>query len=106
VVESVAIAVIVFGPLLAFLVLLLKATRRLMPKQPVQVPGWKSRGEEQPPSGGDPPGDREPRRPLTPTGAGATSLALPAGEDWEEDQVPVRPTARHAARDPRHRLAG
>ncbi len=107
VVEAVAVAVIVFGPLLAFLVLLFKATRRFRPRQSVEVQAWRPRGTEQPPKGGDPAGDREPRRPLIPTGAGAVSLALPADEAWDEDHVPVRRTdPRLAGSDTDHRLAG
>lgn len=47
-VEGLAIAVVVFGPLLVFLVLLLKAIRKLMPQPPIEVPSWKPRGSEQP----------------------------------------------------------
>ena len=106
-VEAVAIAVVVFGPLLAFLVLLFKTIRKLMPQQSGEAPSWKPRGSEQPPSGGDLAGDREPRRPLIPSGSAAVNLALPAGEVWEEDQAPVRRTdPRHGSGDPDHRLAG
>lgn len=107
VVEAVAIAVLTFGPLLAFLVLLFKATRKLMPQQPIEAPAWKPPGTEQPPRGGDPAGGREPRRPLIPSGSAAVNLTLPSGDAWEEDQAPVRPTdPRHGGSDPRHRLAG
>ncbi len=106
-VEAVAIAVLVFGPLLAFLVLLFKAIRKLMPQRPIEAPAWKLRGTEQPPRGGDPAGDREPRRPLIPSGSAAVSLALPADDAWDEEQAAVRPTGpRHSGSDPGHRLAG
>ena len=105
--EAVAIAVLVFGPLLAFLVLLFKAIRKLMPQRPIEAPAWKPRGTEQPPIGGDPAGDRKPRRPLKPSGSAAVSLALPADDAWEEDQAAVRPTdPRHGGSEPGHRLAG
>ena len=107
VVEGVAIAIVVFGPLLTFLVLLFKAIRKLMPQQSVDGQSWKPRGFEQPPSGGDLAGDREPRRPLTPSGSAAVGLALPAGEAWEEDHAPVRRTDLRPGRsDPDYRLAG
>lgn len=47
-VEGLAIAVVVFGPLLVFLVLLLKAIRKLMPQQPIEVPSWKPWGLNSP----------------------------------------------------------
>ncbi len=107
VVEAVAIAVLVFGPLLAFLVLLFKAIRKLMPQQPIDSRAWKPRGTEQPPTGGDPAGDREPRRPLIPSGSAAVTLALPSGDAWDEGEGPVLPTdPRHGGNDPGHRLAG
>ena len=107
-VEAVAIAVLVFGPLLAFLVLLFKAIRKLMPQRPIEAPAWKPRGTEQPPRGGDPAGNREPRRPLIPSGSATVSLALPADDvARDEDQRAVRPTdPRHGGSDPGHRLAG
>ena len=106
-VEAVAIAVLVFGPLLAFLVLLFKAIRKLMPQRPIECPAWRTRGTEQPPRDGDPAGDREPRRPLIPSGPAAVSLARPADDDWDEDQAAVRPMdPRHGGSDPGHRLAG
>ena len=106
-VEAVAIAVLIFGPLLAFLGLLFKAIRKLMPQRPIEAPAWKPRRTEQPPRGGDPAGDREPRRPLIPSGSAAVSLALPADDAWDEDQAVVRPTdPRDGGSDPGHRLAG
>ena len=70
-----AIAIVVFGPLVAVFVLLFKSIRKLMPQAPA-IQDWERRTED-PPSGGDLAGDREPRRPLSPIGSGAISLALP-----------------------------
>jgi hypothetical protein len=80
----------VFGPIVAVLVLLAKAIRKLRPR-PIDV-----RWRRDPPLGGDPPvggepaGDREPRRPLTPTRSGALGLALPATARVEDDEAQPR----------------
>lgn len=56
---------LVLGPLVALMVLLAIRTRQLWPRRPVT---WWGGG----PAGGwgDPAGDREPRRPRLPSGAG------------------------------------
>lgn len=106
-VEAVAIAVLVFAPLLAFLVHLFKATRNLTPQRPIEAPAWKPRGTEQPPRGADPDGDREPRRPLIPSGSAAVSSPLVPDDVWDEDQAAFRPVDRcHGGSEPGHRLAG
>jgi hypothetical protein len=104
--QAVVIAVIVFGPLLAFFVLLFKSIRKLTPRRAFGPPFWKPQEPEQPPGGGDLAGDREPRRPLIPAGSNAVSLALPAVAA-EEDQ----PLLRRAGSQPDrqgadHRLTG
>lgn len=85
--EAVAIAVVVFGPVVATLLLLVKATRRLMPHAEELPPG---RYEiDGPPRGADPAGDRQPRRPLMPSRSGAVGLVLPSeGEEGEFDPLP------------------
>lgn len=102
-VEAVAVAVIVFGPLLAVLVLLLKAIRKLMP-QPVESRPWQRRTDE-PPAGGDASGDREPRNPLPPIRSGAVKLDLPMAQASEGDQESPRRTDPGSG-NPGHRLAG
>ena len=86
--ELVAGLVVVLGPFVALMVLLVIRTRQLWPKRgPVAwtggAPGSSGRG-------GDTSGDREPRRPLVPAGAGSVALPEPV-EDIEADEpVPVR----------------
>ena len=64
-----------FGPLALLMVLLAIRTRRLWPKRPV------TRWEAGPGRNrGDPSGDREPRRPLLPSGAAAVAMPEPHDE--------------------------
>lgn len=69
---------LVLGPLALLMVLLAIQTRRLWPKRPATR--WEAGPGRNP---GDTAGDREPRRPLLPSGAG--SVALP--EPHEERRV-------------------
>lgn len=85
--EAVGIAVVVFGPLVTTLWLLLKAIRKLMPQQSA-APTWGQFGD--PPRPAETAGDREPRRPLTPSRSGAVSVALPVAHDDETPEVEVR----------------
>lgn len=102
-VEAVGVVVIVFGPLLAVLLLLLKAIRKLLP-QPVESRPWQRRPDE-PPEGGDASGDREPRNPLTPARSGAVKLELPMAQASEFDPELPRRTDSGSG-NPGHRLAG
>lgn len=99
--EAVGVALIVFGPPVAVLVLLVKAIRKLRPR-PVDIRRWGG-----PARGGGPAGDREPRRPLTPTASGAARLPLPVADDAEEQPAsPVRVIPRPADGAPGYRVAG
>jgi hypothetical protein len=104
-VGTAAIAVVVFGVPLAFLLLLLKAAWKLMPHERLEVPSWDFR-DNGPPDDGDFASDREPRRPVIPTGSRALALALPIREPSDE-QTPI--SLRDQSQDgsnPGHRLAG
>ena len=98
--EAVAIGVVVFGPLAAVLLLLLKAIRRL-----TGTDRWRGTAEAPPggDTGGDPAGDREPRRPLMPAGSGAVGLVAPDDADAVSPSPRAEAGGRH---DPGHRLAG
>ncbi len=104
-VDAIAVAVVVFGPLVGIAWLLLKSIRKLMPR-PIEAPLWRRRIDE-PRGGGDPAGDREPRRPLVPSWSGGIALALPADDATEADQPPARRLDRPPEPgDPGGRLAG
>lgn len=64
---------LVLGPLALLLVLLAIRTRQLWPKRPAT---WWTNGGER----GDGAGDREPRRPLVPSGAASVALTEPHDE--------------------------
>ncbi len=100
-----AIGVLVFGPLVATLLILLKAIRKLMPGAALPFRPFEV---DQPPNGGDLAGDREPRRPLTPTRSGAVALALPNEEDepGTDFGLPRRAPGEIGGDDGGHRLAG
>ena len=105
-VEAVAVAAIVFGPVVGILLLLVKAIRRLLPRVDPSPP-WGRSGVDGPPRGPDPAGDREPRRPLTPSRSGAVALAPPPEDAGDCDVPPVRRTVGPAGpAEPGHRLAG
>ena len=102
---TVAIAVVVFAIPLVVLLLLFKTVRKLMPPQRLEVPFREFRDEE-PPDDGDVTGDREPRRPLTPTGSVAVALALQMREPSDvQAPIPLRDQSRGGS-NPGHRLAG
>lgn len=102
--EAVGVAVFVFGPLVAIMVLLLKATRKAMPARP-SLPPWRAQPHE-PPRPGQPSGVREPRRPLTPSLSGAASLPLPMDDAAEPDELPVRRIESRPGGAGSRRLAG
>lgn len=104
-VGTVAIAVVVFGIPLALLMLLLKAVRKLMPAERIEVPSWDFR-DDGPTDDGGFASDREPRRPLMPIGSGAIALALPLREPSHE-QAPIGLRDQsHGGNNPGRRLAG
>ena len=103
-VEAVGIAVVVFGPLVTILLLLVKAIRKRMPQRE-ELPPWRRHLDEPPPRG-DPAGDREPRRPLTPNRSGAVSLPVALDDDKETTEVVVRRADPRLAGDGDQRLAG
>jgi len=80
---DVVAALVALGPVLGMLVLLVLRTRQLWPRRPV------TSFDDRPQRGGDTAGDREPRRPLTPVGAG--SIALPLPEDDDEGTLAEAP---------------
>jgi hypothetical protein len=99
-VEVVAIGIVGVAPIALVLLYLVKAIRKLQPR-PIELPPWQS----QEPPGGDPSGDREPRRPLMPAHSGA--VALPEPSDAEDELTGFEPHTATLAADPRHeRLAG
>ena len=99
--EAVGVALIVFGPIAGFLLLLAGAIRKLRPK-PVGYRRW-----DGPARGGGPAGDREPRRPLTPTASGAMRLPLPVDDEGPfEPAEPVRVLRAPADGPPGYRVAG
>ena len=99
--EAVGVALIVFGPLAAVLLLLIKAIRKLRPR-PVVIRRWGG-----PARGGGLVGDREPRRPLTPSASGAACLPLPVADDVrDEPESPVRVIPRPPDGAPGYRAAG
>jgi len=78
-------ALVALGPLLGLLVLLVIRTRRLWARTPVTIEPYR------PERGGDPAGDREPRRPLVPVDAGGVALPLPMAVGDDEDPSPLAP---------------
>lgn len=104
--DVVASVVFVLGPVAVFLLLLLKAIRKLQPRRAVELPPWQPQTGE-PPSGRGLAGDREPRRPLAPTHSGAIALALPAEDEETDDPTPLRRTGPpSSASHDRQRRAG
>lgn len=94
-------ALIVFGPLVGFLLLLGKAIRKLVRRPPVDIGRWGG-----PARGGGPAGDREPRRPLSPMSSGAVRLPLPVPDDGgDEPAVPVHVIRGPGDGAPGHRVA-
>ena len=102
-VEAVGVAVVVFAPVIATLLLILKATRKLMPRR--ELPPWRPQVDD-PPRPDQSSGDREPRRPLTPSRSGAVSLPLPIEDDNEVHEVAVRRVEPKRAAGGDQRLAG
>ncbi len=102
--EVVTVAVVVLGPLVAILLLLLKAIRKLMP-QTEALPPWAVR-RDGPPTDGHSAGDREPRLPLTPSRSRAVSLALPQEDGGGFEESPVCPRNTHPGSGRDERLAG
>lgn len=100
--ETVGIAVVVFGPLLAFFVLVIKATRKLMPTRAAWGPWRPQHGE--PPS--ETSGDREPRRPPTPSRSGAVAMAVPTSYEDERREVSLHRVESQADAGGDERLAG
>ena len=99
--EAVGVALIVFGPIVGFLLLLAVAIRKLRPR-PVDIRRWNG-----PARGGGPAGDREPRWPLTPAASGGMCLPLPVADDAPLDPAgPVWVTGDPADDAPGHRMAG
>ncbi len=92
---DVVVALVGLGPVLLLLTLLVLRTRQLWWRQPVtSFKDW-------PGSGGETAGDREPRRPLVPAGAGAVALQPPEGE---ENDVPGVARRDHPGGEPARRL--
>lgn len=102
--EAVGIALVVFGPLLGFLLLVIKATRKLMPNREAHPP-WR-RQDDVPPRPGEASGDREPRRPLTPSRSGAVAFTPPESYNDQPHEVAVLRIEPQAAAGDDHRLAG
>jgi hypothetical protein len=101
-VEVVAIGVVGVLPIALVLLFLVKTIRR-MQTRPVELPPWQSQMEE--PPGGDPSGDREPRRPLLPARSGAVAMSEPSEE--ESDLTRIELEATQLVPDAqRRRLAG
>ena len=99
--ETVGVVLLVFGPLVAILVLLATAIRRLQPR-PFVGPRWQA-----PPRFRDGAGDREPRRPLAPTLLGAVALPVPVDDrPCDEQKVPLRIEPGTRYREPGQRRAG
>lgn len=103
-VEGVGIAVVVFGPLLVFILLIFKATRKLMPRREARPP-WRGQDDE-PKRPGETSGDREPRRPLTPSLSGAIALAPPTTHDDEPREVAIHRIESQSDGGGDQRLAG
>ncbi len=85
-------ALVALGPLLGLMVLLVIRTRHLWARTPVTIEPYRPR------QGGETAGDREPRRPLAPVGAGSVALPLPLPPDGDGDgdgggDAPARPVA-------------
>jgi hypothetical protein len=94
-VEVVA-ALVGLAPALLLLALLAVRTRQVWPRRPpTSAVDW-------PGQGGDPAGDREPRRPLVPAGSGSAALAVPRRET--EDGEPASPPGRAGGVDGGRRL--
>lgn len=102
--EAVGIAVVVFGPLVAFLLLIIKATRNLMPQRQA-LPPFRSQ-DDAPPGPGDLSSDREPRRPLMPSRSGAVAVAPPVRDDDEPHEVAIRQVESPSDAASDQRLAG
>jgi hypothetical protein len=98
-VEAVGVALVVFGPFVAIMVLLVIATRKAMPARR-SLPPWQA------PRPGHASGDREPRRPLIPSRSGAASLPLPVDDGNEPHDDPVRRIEPPPSGAPGRRLAG
>ena len=82
---DVVAALVVLGPVAIMMALLILRIRQLWPRE---VATWIEDGPRQ---GGDPAGVREPRRPLTPAGAGSMMLPLPE----DEEPAPSVPSPAH-----------
>lgn len=102
-VETVGIVVVGFGTLVAFLLLIVKATRKLMPQRQALLP-FRSQGDT-PPRPGDLSGDREPRRPLLPSRSVAVALDNPVRDD-EPHEGAVRQFESRPDEGGGQRLAG
>ncbi len=87
---------VALAPVLGLLALLVARCRQLWRRPAKWTEGWPGRG-------GEPAGDREPRRPLVPAASGAAALPVPpsAAEDGE---APARGPRTVTAAEPHRRL--